>query len=94
MLRALPGFLLKLEVRGPQEPLCAAVWRRSGSHSRLTGTALLPRLWPKDAESSGGGNFPPWREPASDLSGRRLSPPPRQTQLWGAAPHPVEQEEQ
>jgi len=30
-----------------------------GQSSRLTGTTLLPCLWPKDAEGSGGGNFPP-----------------------------------
>lgn len=62
--------------------------------SRLIGTTLLPCLWPKDAEGSGGGNFPPLggsqHRICLDTGFRRRSQMP----MWGAAPYPVEQEEQ
>ena len=94
MLRALPGCLLKLEVRSPQEPLRAPVWRRSGSHSRLTGTALLPRLWPKDAGASEAGISLPWEGASIAFVWTPASAAAHQMPMWGAAPHPVEQEEQ
>lgn len=58
MLRALPSCLLKLEVRGPQEPLCAPVWRRSGvKPSHWYGPVALPVA--ERRGGFGGRDFPP-----------------------------------
>ena len=65
--------------------------------TRLSGKKPpLDLLWPqKAALAPRTQKIPPLRrEPASHLSGRGLPPPPRQMPIWGAAPHPVEQEEQ
>ena len=62
---------------------------------RSSDATLLPCLWPKDAGgASEAGISLPWEGASIAFVWTPASAAAHQMPMWGAAPHPVEQEEQ
>ena len=94
MLRALPGCLLKLEVRGPQEPLCAAVQRGPGKYPLQRCNPVALPVSERRRGASEAGISLPWEGASIAFVWTPASAAAHQMPMWGAAPHPIEQEEQ